>query len=571
MIRRRLSVGPTAGLAAAAVTVSLVALASAAPQRPSPAASTAEAMAAAALLSPLATTTSSTTTTTSATASPSPTSSTSLLNVDATVSVAVATVGVSASVEPPAAVGVLPKGAVGYYRLDNYGPSTNDNVVQLWDEETLTAVRTSKFAPPVISRALAIVHTCMYDAWVPYTGGSTGTTATPAQLRRPKAERKDPYKQKAISFAAYKALVNLFGPSANFDAVLTAQGYNPAEVTSTDTTTPQGIANATCQAVLDYRAADGSNQAGNYADTTGYTSVNAPYDVASNAAPTPAQPYRWQPLITKLAPAGQKFAVPQWGQVKPFATDPATVQPPRFDPSTLPAEADQLLSYSAQLDDRKKSIAEYWADGPSTETPPGHWAMLTGAVSRIMHLGLDDSVKLYFTVTNAMFDAGIAAWSCKRADDSVRPITYIRRVKAGKDVLAWGGPQARRVTMIKGNTWLPYQTSDFVTPPFAEYVSGHSSFSGAAATALTSLVGDSFPVATVLSVTVKAGSSKIEPGTTPMADVKLIFTNVSSMADQAGLSRRYGGIHFESGDLAGRTLGQQVGNNTVAKARSLFG
>ena len=102
-----------------------------------------------------------------------------------------------------------------------------------------------------------------------------------------------------------------------------------------------------------------------------------------------------------------------------------------------------------------------------------------------------------------------------------------------------------------------------ITPPFPEYVSGHSTFSAAAATVLTAFTGsDRFGASAV----VPRGSSLVEPGATPSADVTLTWPTFSAAADQAGISRRYGGIHYRSGDLAGRRLGREVGALATGRA-----
>jgi hypothetical protein len=221
-----------------------------------------------------------------------------------------------------------------------------------------------------------------------------------------------------------------------------------------------------------------------------------------------------------------------------------------------------VLRLSAGLTDRQKAIAEYWSDGPATELPPGHWCLLAHFVSRRDRHDLDADVKLYFALTNALFDAAIAAWDAKRAFDYVRPVTAIRYLFRGRRVRAWGGPyQGPRD--IDGGEWHPYQPATFVTPPFAEFVSGHSTFSAAAAEVLKRFTGsDAFGA----SATIAAGSSRIEPGRTPAAEVVLAWDTFSAAADEAGLSRRFGGIHFEDGDLAGRALGRAVASAAWARA-----
>jgi hypothetical protein len=144
----------------------------------------------------------------------------------------------------------------------------------------------------------------------------------------------------------------------------------------------------------------------------------------------------------------------------------------------------------------------------------------------------------------------------------VRPVTAIRFLFRGRRVRAWGGPH-QGTRLIDGGDWHPYQPATAVTPPFAEFVSGHSTFSAAAAEVLRRFTGsDAFGG----SATVAAGGSGIEPGRTPAGDVVLAWDTFSAAADEAGLSRRFGGIHFEAGDLAGRALGRAVGAAVWARA-----
>ncbi len=180
--------------------------------------------------------------------------------------------------------------------------------------------------------------------------------------------------------------------------------------------------------------------------------------------------------------------------------------------------------------------------------------------------GLDRDVKLFFALTNAIADAGICAWDNKRAFASARPITAVRYLFRGRRVRAWGGPY-RGTQTIGGEAWLPYQPSTFPTPPFPEYSSGHSTFSATGAEILRRFTGtDHFGA----SVTIPAGSSTVEPGATPARDITLRWATFSEAADQAGMSRRYGGIHFEQADLDGRATGRLVARRCWERAQALF-
>jgi membrane-associated phospholipid phosphatase len=151
-------------------------------------------------------------------------------------------------------------------------------------------------------------------------------------------------------------------------------------------------------------------------------------------------------------------------------------------------------------------------------------------------------------------DAGIAAWYQKYKYDFVRPITAIREYYKNQYINSWLGPN-QGYGQVLGQNWIPYQELNVVTPPFPEYPSGHSTFSAAGATILAAFTGgDTFGV----TVTIPAGSSTFEPGTTPAQPITLSVATFSDASNSSGISRRYGGIHFLSGDTGGRGLGRQV-------------
>jgi hypothetical protein len=218
------------------------------------------------------------------------------------------------------------------------------------------------------------------------------------------------------------------------------------------------------------------------------------------------------------------------------------------------------------LTDRQKVIAEYWEDLPGSDTPPGHWCRLAQWVSQRDQHTVDEDAKLFFALGNALLDASITAWDAKRNWDSVRPITAVRWLKQGQLIQAWGGPYQGTKTML-GQDWQPYQPAGFPTPPFAEYLSGHSTFSAAAAAVLKiATSSDTFG----MSVTIAAGSSDVEPGTVPAAPVTLSWKSYAEAADQAGISREYGGIHFADGDFEARQAGEAVGLQAWSTAKTFF-
>jgi hypothetical protein len=277
----------------------------------------------------------------------------------------------------------------------------------------------------------------------------------------------------------------------------------------------------------------------------------------------------------------QSFLTPFWAKLKPFAlTRPDQFRPPGpytyLGPDGKPSgkyvdEIDKMTQYSKQLDDTRKTMAEYWEDGPGTVTPPGHWNQFAQWVARRDTNTLDEDARLFFALNNGLLDASISAWDGKRTWDSIRPICAVRWLQRGKIIQAWGGPY-KGPSYIKGEDWLPYRPPNDPAPPFAEYASGHSTFSGAAAEVLTGFTGrGNFE----LKVTIPAGSSKVEPRTAtqpgvPAKPITLSWTNFRYAAEQAGLSRQYGGLHFEHGDKDARAAGSSVGKNAWAKAVTYF-
>jgi hypothetical protein len=463
--------------------------------------------------------------------------------------------GCGDQVTTPTGSEVLP----GLTRTRVVASGAQPNAVLHWNQTALDAVSAGTLGPPMVARALALVHTAIYDAWAAYHPVALGTQAGGA-WRRPLVEHTEENKVEAISYAAYRALVDLFpAQQSRFESQLLALGYDPSDA-SEDLSTAVGIGNSAGLALMAARHHDGSNQLGTlgptglpYSDYTGYVPVNTPDEVSD--------PNAWQPLRHPNR-AGTAMVTPgflgaHWNRVTPFAlhtADELRPPPPRyFSHGLYRQQAEELIRLSAGLTDREKVIAEYWADGPSTVLPPGHFNLFAQWVSLRDGHTLDEDVKLFFILTNAVFDAGIASWDAKIHYDYVRPITAIRYLKQGQKIRAWAGP-GLGTRVIRGEDWRPYQPDWFPTPPFSEYVSGHSTFSAAAAEILRRFTGsDAFGA----SVTITAGDLGVEPGV-PAQPVTLAWPTFTAAADEAGISRRYGGIHFRDGDLEGRRMGRLV-------------
>lgn len=280
--------------------------------------------------------------------------------------------------------------------------------------------------------------------------------------------------------------------------------------------------------------------------------------------------------------------------------------------------------------DYTRVLAEFWADGPESETPPGHWFVLfNGAMdhpdfdTRWLGEGemldpLRYTLRAYLTLGGAMHDAAIGAWSHKGRYDYIRPVSAIRYMAAlgqrsdstqasyhpeglplvpgrievvqagdplasggneGKiKVWAWQGPDAilspiwdeAEVGWILAENWWPYQRPSFVTPPFAGYVSGHSTFSRAAAEVLTAMTGSPyFPGGMGEFPVVQDQFLVFEDG--PSQSFSLQWATYRDASDQCSLSRIWGGIHPPADDFPGRQLGLEIADMTMTKVSSYFG
>ncbi len=128
--------------------------------------------------------------------------------------------------------------------------------------------------------------------------------------------------------------------------------------------------------------------------------------------------------------------------MKPFALSSANQfgppPPAPFGSAEFIRQTQQIIDYSANLTDEQKVVAEYWAEGPNSELPPGHWCLFADLVSKRDGHDLDQDVKMLFALSTAELDAGIAVWDAKRAYDYTRPITAVHRFRGSN------GPGMRR-------------------------------------------------------------------------------------------------------------------------------
>lgn len=456
------------------------------------------------------------------------------------------------------------------------------SIVSDWNRTALTEVRLARQGPPIVSRALAIAHTCIYDAWTAYDARALGSVVGDS-LRRPVPEHTDANKSKAISHAAYNCLVNLYPAGAGRLAdAMRLRGFDPAD-SSTDLSTPQGIGNAVANAVIASRRHDGSNQYGDlnpgaYSDYTRFVPRNGPMPYCDPLTVGPCSPnvtdiYHWQPLVSNSG-VTQRYVAPHWEQVRPFALPSATLFDTLPDVAPLPnylsavgrleADVAQMIAISGALTAQQKLLVEYWADGPDTELPPGHWSLFAQFISQRDNQGIDQDAKMFFAMQNASFDAGIVAWHMKRLYQGVRPITPVRQLMQGQQIFAWGGP-GQPSGWIPGEKWSPYNPGSNLTPAFPGYVSGHSTFSAASAAVLQAFTGsDRFGFSTVI----PPNFGRVEPGV-PQVPTTLSYPTFTDAVQEAGLSRLYAGIHFADDNTIGQGIGYRVGKTVWQKAQFL--
>jgi len=462
--------------------------------------------------------------------------------------------------------------------INNNNNGSTKNVVRSMTDLTNAAVIATKPYPPAVARMHAIVCTAMFDAWAAYDSVAVGTQLK-GTLRRPAAERTAANKQKAIAFAAYRALVDLFPAAAQktaFDAQMASLGYDVNDV-SVNPAAPSGIGNMAANALLTFRHSDGANQLGDknggapYSDYSGYVSKNAP-DTGNPATNVVADPDHWQALLVSNGAGGfvtQKYASASAGLVTPFAlSSPSQFRNgaalSKFGSPEYLAKCQVVIDASANLTEMQKLNTEYWADGPGTVNPPGHWMQFAGFVSARDNNSLDTDVKMFFMVSNAAMDGGIACWDTKRLYDSVRPLTAIHVAFKGQTIRAWGGPGQGTVSVL-GENFGTYQSPTFVTPAFPSYNSGHSVFSASAAEVLKRFTGsDNFG----FTQTWPAGSSQLEPGTVPATTLSVKWNTFTDAANAAAASRLTGGIHFQEDITDGLVMGRQVGPLVFDKAMS---
>ena len=398
------------------------------------------------------------------------------------------------------------------------------DVITDWNEVALQKIRDARTSPPHASRHLAMLHTAMYDA----VNGIKAPRQTRHQaylFRHPGPPLAD---ETAAASAAARQVLNAVWPNdARFDAAY-------ADILAglpRDRATSRGIryGEEAAAAILAARAEDGS------ADTSTY-----------DKEPLPGI---WRPTVS-FGGVVRPALLPWWGEVEPFGIATASLYrpplPPALDSSLYAEEVNEVKALGAKTGSLRTAeeteIALFWANGAGTATPPGHWNVITQTISDSLGLSVDENARLFALLNVALADAAIVAWECKYAYNLWRPITAIQEAdSAGNDAVT------------QDPAWEPL----LFTPPFPEYVSGHSTFSAAAAAVLTHYFGtDELPF---------TSSSEEFP------DIVRSYTSVWEAAEESGMSRIYGGIHFMSGNvhglLAGEAIGEYVAEHLLGRHR----
>jgi hypothetical protein len=385
--------------------------------------------------------------------------------------------------------------------VSSIGIPANADVVTDWNNAALDAIRVGHTAPPIASRSLAILHASIYDA-------VNGIDRRHEAYLVPSAVPASASREAAASAAAHQALINLFPAStSSFDALHTA-------ILATIPNGPHktaGIAwgEFVANQILAARASDGSS--------------------AVVPPPGGSGPGVWIPT----PPAFLPYLLPQWGFVTPFGMSSSSQfrppGPPSLDSQQYAADYNEVKELGAAVGSTRTEdqteIALFWADGAGTETPPGHWNSIAQIIAAAQGNTLEENARLFALLNIAMADAAICSWDAKYTFDFWRPVTAIN----------FAEPQLNWMSFI-------------VTPPFPDYTSGHSTFSAAAATVLP-LFYDTEDLPFTI-------GSDFLPG------VYRSFATCFDAADEAALSRIYGGIHFRSASEDGAQAGISIGEWT---------
>jgi hypothetical protein len=390
-----------------------------------------------------------------------------------------------------------------------------DPVIE-WNANALRTIVTAGSAPPVTARNLAIVHAAVFDAVNSVQGGYQPYKF---KLAAPAGASADA----AAIGAAYQVLVKLYPrQKMTLDAYL---ANSLASITDGQAETDGlNLGQAIGDSMVTLRSTDGAGKAVVYTPET--------------------TPGKWRPT----APEFKSAALPQWKDLTCFTMTSASqfrpAAPPELTSRQYARDVNQVKALgrkkSKQRTADQTEAARFWADDAGTYTPPGHWNQLVERVAASSSDTLLNNARTFALLNISLADAGVTAWDAKYTYSRWRPIDAVRNADIDGN---------RSTKAQKG--WQPLLN----TPNHPDYVSGHSTFSGAAAQVLTQIYGKKF---------------SFTANSLGLAGVERSYRSFNAAADEAGMSRVYGGIHTmsanEAGLVSGRALGRYVVENFLTKA-----
>jgi hypothetical protein len=400
-------------------------------------------------------------------------------------------------------------------------------VMRTWYRLTLELVRhTPTYSPPVASRSFAYLGVAAYES---VAGGADGLRSLAGQLNAleplPAREEGEAYDDAVVLQAALSAGVRAFfgntGPTGQraIDAIdKRLDALASADVPAATARRSEAYGQAIADHVIDWSTGDG----GAVIENMGF-----PHEYALTEGPA-----HWVP--TNLIAQQQMPLLPEWGKNRTFAMpDGATCglpPPPAYSEqkdSVFYKEALEVYEVATSLTDEQRAVARFWSDDPMlSPTPPGHWISIAMAVLEAEAADAARTADALARLGIVLADSFIGCWEAKFRYDLVRPVTYIRRHIDPK--------------------WEP----DLITPPFPEYPSGHSTQSGAAAVVLEDVFGEDFAF---------EDATHVDDGLPARR-----YESFWAAAEEAAISRLYGGIHFRAAIEQGLEQGRCIGDHTNA-------
>lgn len=396
--------------------------------------------------------------------------------------------------------------------------------------------------PTLAARGMALTFTAAYDAWAAFDDEAVGVV-TGDLLDGTGGAATEGNIETAVLYAMITVQYGITGKQNALWERLGRMGYR--QINESDAAI---LGRRVGAAVLASRRQDGSNQPGQYDDTSHY--MIAPVD-----------DFRaWQPdIIDRMT---QEPLTPHWGRVLPFALADAAhfraPPPPQPGTAAFDAQLQELIEISAHLTDEQKAQAGYWAP-ERWASPATHLTDISRDISIREGYTLEQDVQMFFIIGNALMDAGIAAWDSKYHYNYLRPVTAIQRM--GDEVITAYNHRTNSTGQIRARDWEPY----LETPPFPEYVSGHSAFTAAWASAMELFTGtDQFDyTGRVYYLSEENRAHVFDP-------IELHFQTYWDAAESSGMSRVYGGIHWMGGNREGLAMGEPIGRHAYQRAQNYF-